>query len=61
MDTGDVKSQASASISPDKGDHRIGVSMQTNGHRVWMTRSATQRLILQLTRALADADGAVKS
>lgn len=55
-----LKSKAYAGISPDRGDDRIGVTVETNGHRQWMTRSDAESLVERVSAAITDADRMVR-
>ncbi len=55
-----VNPQAEASISPDRGDDRIGVLVQLKGHRTWMSREDARALVHVTEKALATADRLVR-
>ncbi len=58
--TDKVNPKAEASISPDRGDDRVGVLVQLKGHKTWMSRSDAQALIDRTTAALTEADKLVR-
>jgi uncharacterized protein YabE (DUF348 family) len=55
-----MKIEATASISPDRGDDRIGVNVQIKNQKVWLTRPEVSDLIRKATEALKNADRMVR-
>lgn len=55
-----LKSKAEASISPDRGDDRVGVTVTMNNHRQWMTRSEANTMVNQVSAAITAADRIVR-
>jgi hypothetical protein len=47
-----TKIEAKSGVSPDRGDARIGVVVQLNGYRVWLTMEEAEDLMGKVRHAV---------